>query len=110
MQSKLMYIERKTRDGVNLHHRGPAIIGEVTFSKSGKSIYYKGMAFRRAEGIYGNYIQFDPTKENNLLTEEQYQNQLFEIKDEFWISGIKKRGSNRQKGYENIPIIENGDL
>lgn len=119
MQPKLVYIERKTKDGVFLNHRGPAVIAAVTFSKSGKSIYYKGMAFRRAGGgqrtrlrdqgcglVYGNYFQYDPEKENEKSIDSLQYNQV----DEFWISGVKKRGSNRQKGFENIPVVDNGDL
>src|SRR5438105_1170396 len=37
MHSRIMYIERKT-DGIT----GPSHIGRVTFSKSGRTIYYQG--------------------------------------------------------------------
>jgi hypothetical protein len=40
-----MYIEDKSGQLV-----GPARIGRVTFSKTGKSIYYKGKAFRSLKG------------------------------------------------------------
>jgi hypothetical protein len=42
VKPKIMYIERKGND-IN----GPARIGLVTFSKSGKSLYYHGLASKR---------------------------------------------------------------
>ena len=68
---RLMYIELKS--GYN--DNGPARIGWVTFSKTGQSIYYRNQAFRRYGGA-GNYIDI-------------------ETEDEYWISGVKKSGSNR---------------
>ena len=70
---RLMYIENKNGliDGYD------ARIGWVTFSNSGLSIYYRGRTFGRLKGggISGNYF-------------------CEETGDEYWISGIKKRGSN----------------
>jgi hypothetical protein len=73
-----MYIEQKTDGRVNLHHRGSAVIGEVTFSKTGKSIYFKGKTFERIKGggVIGNY-------------------RCIEDGNEYWISGVKKRYTNR---------------
>jgi hypothetical protein len=90
------YIERKTLNGRFLNHRGPAVIAEVTFSKSGKTIYYKGLELKRPASneqscIYGNYYDSADI-------------------DEFWVSGVKKRGSNRYPGYERHPVVEEGDL
>ena len=73
-----MYIEQKT-DGVRqLQHHGPAQVGEVTFSRSGKTIYFEGKTFNRIKGggVYGNYL-------------------CVEDGNEYWISGVKKRGTNR---------------
>ena len=67
-----MYIEYKG-DGIV----GPARIGRVTFSKTGKSLYYGGHSFSTLDG-YGfkaNYV--------NDKTGEQY-----------WISGCKKDGTD----------------
>lgn len=94
-KTETKYIERKTRNGRFLDHRGPAVIAEVTFSKSGRTIYYKGESFKcpsfnMTGCIYGNYYD-----ENG---------------DEFWISGVKKKGSNRYPGYECHPVVEEGDL
>ena len=67
----LRYIELKT--GYN--DNGPAWIGRVKLSRSGQTIYFNGKAFKRA-GSPGIYV--------DLETRELY-----------WISGVKKRGSNR---------------
>lgn len=100
-----LYIERKTRNGVSLGHRGPAVIGEVTYSKTGKTIYYKGMKFKscNGQGIYGNYY---------LVTAEEHgdADSKWEPADEFWITGVKKDGSNRYPGFSRHKVIENGDL
>ena len=77
-QPPVMYVEQKTDGNRSLHHRGPAVIGEVTFSKTGKTIYFRGKTFHRIKGggVSGNY-------------------QCAEDGNEYWISGVKKRGSNR---------------
>ncbi len=67
-----MYIEYKG-DGIV----GPARIGRVTFSKSGKSLHYKGKEFRNLKGAGFKANYFDPE------TSEQY-----------WISGCKKDGTD----------------
>lgn len=71
---RLMYVENKSA----ARARGEARIGWVTFSKTGRSIYYGDRCFQRIKGggIAGNY--FDT-----------------ETGDEFWISGVKKKGTNR---------------
>lgn len=63
-----MYIERKA-DSLE----GEARIGRVSFSKTGKTIYYKNQAFQslKGQGYKANYF--------NLETGESY-----------WISGPKK--------------------
>lgn len=73
MESRITYIERKG-DGIS----GPARIGRVTFSKSGKSVYYKGRRFHTLSGggFKANYYDCE--------TGEHY-----------WISGCKKRGVDR---------------
>jgi len=76
-----MYIENKS-EGLT----GPARIGRVTFSKSAKSIYYKGKQFRslKGSGFKSNYFEVDSG-------------------DEYWISGPKKDVSDRLYG-ERVPI------
>jgi hypothetical protein len=68
-----MYIEKKG-GGIS----GPARIGLVTFSKSGKSVYYGGHRFEvlKSGGFKTNY--FDA-----------------ETREEVWISGCKKSGGDR---------------
>ena len=72
-KKRVIYIENKDGeiDGVN------ARIGWATFSKSGRSVYYREKTLKRAirGGIRGNH--FDEA-----------------TGEEYWISGIKKRGSN----------------
>ena len=74
MQSEIKYIELKS--GQN--DRGPARIGRATFSKTGKTVYYGGKAFRscKGRGIYANFY--------DVATGEEY-----------WISGCKKNGEDR---------------
>lgn len=108
-----LYIERKTRNGVGLGDRGPAVIGDVTYSKTGKTIYYKGMKFKPLSGggIYGNYCLVPQDHDENAkLTAEAYERQFDTIYDEFWITGVKKDGSNRYPGFERHPVVENGVL
>ena len=68
----LMYIELKT----GYSDDGPAWIGYVKTSKSKKTIYFNNHAFQKYNGGYSNYVDI----ENG---------------DEYWISGLKKRESNR---------------
>jgi hypothetical protein len=67
-----MYIETKP-DGVS----GPARIGRVKFSKTGRSLYYRGRCYESFQGGFkANY--FDS-----------------ETRQEVWISGCKKKGGDR---------------
>src|SRR5688572_17591723 len=70
----LRYIELKS--GYN--DDGPAWIGRVRMSASGKTIYFNGHAFKRAEGGYGSGNHFD-----------------LETRESYWISGVKKDGHDR---------------
>jgi hypothetical protein len=76
MQTEIKYLELKSGFSDN----GPAWIGLVSFSKSGKTIYFDGKAFQSLNGmgIYANYFDI----ENG---------------DEYWISGVKKDMSDRHK-------------
>jgi hypothetical protein len=90
--TRMMYIEQKSDGNQYLHHRGPAIIGEVRFSKSKKTIYYNNKTFSRIPkgGIYGNYY-------------------CEEDGNEYWISGVKKEGNNRHWAGTG-KIISNGKI
>jgi hypothetical protein len=82
----LMYIELKT--GYN--DNGPAWIGRVRVSRSGRTVYFNGKAFKRAgRGSSGNHY--------DLETGEMY-----------WISGVKRKGSDRHWAGSGKIIIEAG--
>lgn len=70
MKQELKYAELKS--GYN--DDGPAWIGYVEFSKSGKTIYFNNQAF----GGNGHGGSYD-----------------IETGDIYWITGIKKDGNNR---------------
>jgi hypothetical protein len=76
MKTELKYLELKTGFSDN----GPAWIGMVSFSKSGKTIYFNGKAFQSLSGmgINGNYFDI-------------------ESGEEYWISGVKKDMTDRHK-------------
>jgi len=80
--ARIMYIEDKT-DGLV----GSARIGRVTFSKTGKTLYYKGRAFRslKGSGFKANYYDVDS-------------------RARFWISGPKKNGADGLYGPRPTPI------
>ena len=73
MKSRIMYIESKA-DGIS----GPARIGRVNFTKSGKGIYYQGRLFLTLSGHGFKANFFDA-----------------ETGDHYWISGCKKKGEDR---------------
>ncbi|HXZ20443.1 MAG TPA: hypothetical protein VEG63_10875 [Candidatus Acidoferrales bacterium] len=73
MKTRIMCIERKG-EGIS----GPARIGRVSFSKSGKSIYYEGRLLLplKGSGFKANY----------------FDSKTFE---HYWISGCKANGGDR---------------
>ena len=80
-----MYIELK---GESL--TGPARIGRVTFSKTGRTLYYAGEAFKRFQGYKANHYK--------VSTGEEY-----------WISGPRKDGEDRLYG-ERVPVEVDDDV
>ncbi|MFY9823567.1 MAG: hypothetical protein WAM82_19450 [Thermoanaerobaculia bacterium] len=69
---RVMYVENKDGDLDGAGGR----IGWVTFSQTGLSVYYRGRTLKRSKrDVRGNY--FDEA-----------------TGDEYWISGVKARGSN----------------
>ena len=72
-QRHLMYLENKDGD----IDGAVARVGWVTFSKSRRTVYYRGRRLQRAKGggIGGNYF--------DVNTGETY-----------WVSGVKRRESN----------------
>jgi len=87
MKTRILYIENKSGG-----HTGPARIGRVTFSKSGRTIYYRGMAFQslKGAGFKSNYYEL-------------------ETGDEYWISGCHRNGADRLYG-ERLPIDIDPDV
>ena len=80
-----MYIECKAGGLI-----GPSRIGRVTFSKTGRTLYYGGLTFRslKGAGFKSNYYAVE-TREN------------------YWISGPKRRGGDRMYGSAlPVPIDE----
>src|SRR3712207_3531274 len=76
MRSRIMYIEDKSQD-----LSGPARIGRVHFSKTGRTLYYRGRSFRSLKGAGFKANFYD-----------------VETGDEFWISGPRKDGGDRLYG------------
>jgi hypothetical protein len=68
---RVMYVENKSGQIDGAHAR----IGWVTFSKTGQSVHYRGRTLLKANGVRGNFIDL-------------------ESGDEYWVSGVKARGSN----------------
>ena len=87
MRSRIMYIERKA-DRLT----GAARIGRVTFSKTGKTLAYRGLKFqsKKGSGFKANYFEI-------------------ESGENYWITGCKKRGSNRLYG-AGVPVEIDEDV
>ncbi|MBN1607669.1 MAG: hypothetical protein JW940_13615 [Polyangiaceae bacterium] len=83
----LKYIELKT----NHNDCGPAWIARVVLSKSGRTVYFDGKALKRAVrgGVSGNHYD----------SATGY---------EYWISGVKKDGSDRHWAGRGKVWIEAG--
>ena len=81
-----MYIECKAGSLA-----GAGRIGRVTFSKTGRSLYYRGSTFRslKGAGFKSNYYEV-------------------ETHDDYWISGPKRRGGDALYG-GNLPIEIDAD-
>lgn len=71
MKSRIMYVEHKV-DGIH----GPGRIGRVSFSQTGRTIYYGGRTLQRFKGYKANHFDVQSG-------------------DEYWISGCKRDGGDR---------------
>lgn len=82
-----MYIEDKT-NGLT----GSARIGRVTFSKTAKTLYYRGKAFKslKGDGFKANYYEVDTGAP-------------------YWISGCKKDGTDRLYP-SGVPVLIDDDV
>ena len=87
MKPRIMYIECKAGGLV-----GPARIGRVSFSKTGRTLYHRGPKFQTLDG-YG------------------FKSNDFELGsgDHDWISGCRKDGADRLYG-ERIPVEIDEDV
>jgi hypothetical protein len=86
-RTRIMYIEDKS-GGLN----GPARIGRVTFSKSGRSVTYGGRSFLKIGSGY------------------KYNHVDVENGDHFWISGPRKDGADRLYPQSSEPVIVDDDV
>lgn len=84
---RIMYIEHKA-GGLT----GAARIGRVTFSKTGRTLYYRGQTFQslKGAGFKSNYY-------------------CVETGEDYWISGPKRRGGDALYG-GNTPIEIDDDV
>lgn len=78
MKRQLMYIENKSGDVDGARAR----VGWVTFSKTGRTVYYQGKSLQRANETEGHHLDV----ENG---------------DEYWVSSVKKPSSN---GHYVVPV------
>jgi hypothetical protein len=83
LKTRIMYVECK-----NGALNGMARIGRVTFSKSGKTVEYRGRKFQKFGGGF-KWNHFD-----------------VETGEEYWISGPKKNGQDRLSGTQPVEIDE----
>ncbi len=86
IRDDILYIERV----VGCNHNGEAIIAKVSYSKTGQTIYFNNKTLKKSKGpvTRGNYIDI-------------------ESKEEYWVSGVKQRGSNRHwaaNGYNKVIV------
>lgn len=83
-RSGIMYIEAKS-EGLE----GEAVIGRVFFTKSGKTLYYKGLRFQslKGAGFKSNYFETDSG-------------------DFFWISGPRKDQQDRLYGGNKDVLVD----
>jgi hypothetical protein len=82
--SRIMFIEKKSGALT-----GPARIGRVTFSKTGRTIYYQGRKFQSLKGAGFKANYFD-----------------VESGETYWISGPKKNGCDFLYGGGGAEIDE----
>jgi hypothetical protein len=83
-RSRIMYVESKA-DGLE----GQARIGRVYFSKTGKTLYYRGLRFRslKGRGFKANYRELSS-------------------RDEYWISGPRRDRDDRLYGGSRGVLID----
>ena len=87
-KTRIMYIENKS-GSLN----GPARIGRVTYSKTGKSVSYGGRTFQslKGSGFKANYFDV-------------------ETGERFWISGPRRDGKDRLAPESSVPVEIDPDV
>jgi hypothetical protein len=85
VKPRIMYVELK-----NENDNGPAWIGRVSFSKTGRTAYYRGRVLRRQRGIFANHIDV-------------------ETREWFWLSGVKRNGEDRHWAGSG-PVVVDDDV
>jgi len=87
-KTRIMYIENKSAS-----LNGAARIGRVMFSKSGRSISYRGRTFQslKGGGFKANYFDI-------------------ETGEQFWISGPRKDGKDRLYEDSSVPVEIDEDV
>ena len=85
---RVMYLENKDGDIDGARAR----VGWVAFSKTGRTLYYRNLRLQRMKGggVRGNYFEV-------------------ESGDEFWVSGVKSRGSNAHPAEDHLSIEVDDD-
>lgn len=83
-RSRIMYIENKS-EGLE----GEARIGRVYLSKSGKTLYYRGLKFQslKGSGFKANYFEVDSL-------------------EHYWISGPRKDQNDRLYGANRGVVVD----
>lgn len=71
---------------------GPARIGRVTFSKTGRTLEYRGQKFQKCKGGY-KWNHFD-----------------VETGEHYWISGPRKDGQDRLYPKSSVPVEIDEDV
>jgi hypothetical protein len=80
-----MYIENKQGliDGMR------ARVGWVEFSKTGRTVYYRGRSLLAigGRGVVGNFVDL-------------------ETNEEYWVSGVNRCGSNAHPAESVLPVVD----
>jgi len=86
-RQRLMYVDSKE----GLIDGAPARIGWVRYSKTGRSVCYRGLNLHRANGrgIRGNFVD--------------------ETGAGFWVSGVKQRGTNVHPAEHGVAVVVDED-
>lgn len=82
MKTKIVYVEDKT-DSLD----GPATIGRAAYSKSGRSLTYRGRRLFPVRGDKYNYVDRESRRQ-------------------YWVSGCRRDGRDRLHGSLSIEIDE----